>query len=107
MRKAYIAEYLAQLQANGIDPDVLDIRCVPTVSWLLRQEETPDDGLLLEIGGKRNLMILYLKRHIALIRTFAVDGIAPASPDSDVNNNDADSLAPKEIESRLKTFCTN
>jgi general secretion pathway protein L len=107
VRKAYIAEYLAQLQANGIDPDVLDIRCVPTVSWLLRQEETPDDGLLLEIGGKRNLMILYLKRHIALIRTFAVDGIAPASADSDVNNNDADSLAPKEIESRLKTFCTN
>jgi general secretion pathway protein L len=101
VRKAYLAEYLAQLQANGIDPDVLDIRCVPTVSWLLRQEETPDDGLLLEIGGKRNLMILYLKRHIALIRTFAVDGIGDAS------NNDTDSLASEEIESRLKTFCTN
>jgi len=101
VRKAYIAEYLAQLQANGIDPGVLDIRCVPTVSWLLRQEETPDDGLLLEIGGKRNLMILYLKRHIALIRTFAVNGIG------DVSNNDAGSLAPEEIESHLKTFCTN
>ena len=107
VRKAYIAEYLAQLQANGIDPDVLDIRCVPTISWLLRQEETPDDGLLLEIGGKRNLMILYLKRHIALIRTFAVDGIAPASAESDVSTNEAVNLAPEEIESRLKTFCTN
>jgi general secretion pathway protein L len=101
VRKAYIAEYLAQLQANGIDPDVLDIRCVPTVSWLLRQEETPEDGLFLEIGSKRNLMILYLKRHIALIRTFPVDEIG------DVSNSDADSLAPEEIESRLKTFCAN
>jgi general secretion pathway protein L len=107
VRKAYIAEYLAQLHANGIDPDVLDIRCVPIVSWLLRQEETPDDGLLLEIGGKKNLMILYLKRHIALIRTFAVDGIAPASADSGVGKNEAGSLAPAQIESRLMTFCTN
>jgi general secretion pathway protein L len=107
VRKAYIAEYLAHLQANGIDPDVLDIRCVPTVSWLLRQEETPDNGLFLEIGAKRNLMILYLKRHIALIRTFAADGIASSRAEMDVNNNDADSLAPEGIESRLKAFCTN
>ena len=107
VKKAYIAEYLAQLQANGIDPDVLDIRCVPTVSWLLKQEETPDDGLLLEIGGKRNLMILYLKRHIALIRTFTADGVAPEITDSDVGNHEADTLAPEKIESRLRTFCTN
>jgi type II secretory pathway component PulL len=107
VRKAYIAEYLAQLQANGIDPDVLDIRCVPTVSWILRQEETPDDGLLLEIGGKTNLMILYLKRHIALIRTFAAEGVAPESTDSDGINIGVDPLAHEEIESRLKTFCTN
>ena len=107
VKKAYIAEFLAQLQANGIDPQVLDIRCVPTVSWLLRQEETPDDGLLLEIGTKRNLMILYLKRHIALIRTFAADGVVPDSAKSDASNNEVETSAPEEIESRLRTFCTN
>jgi type II secretion system protein L len=107
VKKAYLAEYLSQLQACGIDPDVLDIRCVPTVSWLLKQEETPDNGLLLEIGAKRNLMILFLKRHIALIRTFAADGVAPASADSDVTHNGADDLAPEDIESRLRTFCTD
>ena len=73
--KAYVAEYLARLQAYGIDPEVLDIRCVPTVSWLIRQEETPESGLLLEIGVERNMMILYLKRRIALIRTFALEDI--------------------------------
>lgn len=107
VKKAYIVQYLAQLQANGIDPQVLDIRCVPTVSWLLRQEGTPDDGLLLEIGAKRNLMILYLKRHIALIRTFAADGVAPDSPKSDASNSEVVTSAPEEIESRLRTFCTN
>jgi general secretion pathway protein L len=107
VRKAYIAEYLAQLQAHGIDPDVLDIRCVPTVSWLLKQEETPADGLFLEIGAKSNLMILYLKRHIALIRTFATDGVTPATSNADAHNHEVDTSAPEEIETRLRTLCTN
>ncbi len=107
VRKAYIAEYLAQLQAHGIDPDVLDIRCVPTVSWLLKQEETPDDGLFLEIGAKRNLMILYLKRRIALIRTFATDGVTPATSNADANNHEVDTSAPEKIETRLRTLCIN
>jgi type II secretion system protein L len=107
VKKAYIAEYLAQLQAYGIDPDVLDIRCVPTVSWLVKQEETPEDGLLLEIGVKRNLMILYLKRHIALIRTFAADGPASANSNADANNNGVDTPAPEKIESRLRAFCAS
>lgn len=107
VKKAYIAEYLAQLQAYGIDPDVLDIRCVPTVSWLVKQEETPEDGLLLEIGAKRNLMILYLKRHIALIRTFAGDGVASASSRADANNHGVDTPAPEGIESRLRAFCAD
>jgi general secretion pathway protein L len=106
VRKDYITEYLTRLQTYGIDPDVLDIRCVPTVSWLLKQEETPDNGLLLEIGAKRNMMILYLKRHIALIRTFAFDGVAIARSISDVTINERDNLAAEQIESCLKSFCT-
>ena len=107
VKKAYIAEYLAQLQAYGIDPVVLDIRCVPTVSWLVKQEDTPEDGLLLEIGVKRNLMILYLKRHIALIRTFAADGHASVSSEADSNNKKVDTPAPEAIESRLRAFCAD
>lgn len=105
LRKAYIAEYLARLQTHGIDPEVLDIRCVPTLSCLLKQEEAPDNGLLLEIGAKRNMMILYLKRRLALIRTFAFDGSAMALPISDLTNNDTDPLVVEQIESGLKSFC--
>jgi len=98
VKQAYISEYLAHLQANRIDPAVLDISGVSTACWLLRQAGTPDDGLVLEIGLKRNTMILYLKRRIALVRTFFFDGSAIA--------RHADTQAADQIESCLRSFCT-
>ena len=74
VKRAYISEYLAQLHTHGFDPEVLDIKGVPTVSRLLRQAGSPDDGLLLEIGLDKNTMILYLKRRIVLIRSFSFNG---------------------------------
>ncbi len=98
VKRAYISKYLTDLRANGIDPAVLDISGVPTVCWLLRQAGTPDDGLLLEIGLNRNTMILYLKRHIALVRTFSFNGSAIACH--------PDTQAAEQIESCLRSFCT-
>jgi len=98
VKQAYLSEYLAHLQTNGIDPTVIDISGVPTACRLLRQAETPDDGLVLEIGLKRNTMILYLNRHIALVRTFPFDGSAIARrPDTE---------ASERIEVCLRQFCT-
>ena len=98
VKQAYISEYLAHLQANRIDPAVLDISGVPTACWLLRQAGTPDDGLLLEIGLKRNTMILYLNRRIALVRTLPFNGSAIA--------RHPDTRAAEQIESCLRSFCT-
>ncbi len=52
------------------------------------------------------MMILYLKRHIALIRTFAADGGASAPPMTDATNSETNTLGAEQIESRLKSFCT-
>jgi len=98
VKRSYISEYLAHLQANGIDPAVLDISGISTVGWLLRQEGTPDDGLLLEIGLKRNTMILYLKRHIALVRSFSVGGSVTVSHPEPTTD--------EQRESRLRWCCT-
>jgi general secretion pathway protein L len=97
VKQAYISEYLAHLEANGIDPTVLDISGVPTVCWLLKQASTPDDALLLQIGLNRNTMILYLKRHIALVRTFLFNG----SPIAHHPGTQAD----EQIELCLRSFC--
>jgi len=98
VKQAYISEYLAHLQANGIDPAVVDISGVPTVCWLLRQAGTPDDGLLLEIGLKRSTMILYLKRRVALVRTLPFNRSAIA--------HHPDTQAAEQIEFCFRSFCT-
>jgi general secretion pathway protein L len=106
VRKDYIAEYLAPLQTLGIDPEVLDIRCTPLVSWLLKQEETPDNGLFLEIGTKKGMMILFLKRHIALIRSFVFNGADVDQPLSYDANGKPDHAVFEHMESRIVSFCT-
>ena len=106
VKKADVAEYLAPLQTHGIEPEVLDIRCVPMVSWLLKQEETPDDGLFLEIGAKRGMMILFLKRHIALIRSFVLDGAAVDQPLSYDTDGQPDHAVFEHMESSVASFCT-
>lgn len=106
VRKSLISEYLEQLQGHGIDPKVLDIRCVPLVSLLLNQQDTPDNGLIFEIGPERNTMVLYIKRRIALIRTFSLDGGTPVPSDADdTDYGSPDTLTTEQIESRIKSFC--
>jgi type II secretion system protein L len=105
VKKDYIAEYLAPLQTHGIEPEVLDIRCVPMVSWLLKQEETPDNGLFLEIGAKRGMMILFLNKHIALIRSLVFDGAAVTQSLSYNTDEQPDHTVFEHMESRVESFC--
>jgi len=78
VKKGFISEQLQMLQPHGIDPDVVDIRCIPMLSWLLKQEGTPENGLFLQLDGKTNTLVIFLEKCIALIRTFIFDD----SPDS-------------------------
>lgn len=108
VRKAIISKYLAHLQSHGIDPDVLDIRCMPTVSRLLRQEDTPDNGLVMDIDEKSATMVLYIKRCVALIRTFVFDGgpVAKAVLDGPDRGTGDHIHMDQEIASCLETLCT-
>jgi general secretion pathway protein L len=107
VRRAYISEYLTQLQTLGLDPEVVDIRGLSTVSWLLRQEGTPDNGLLLEIGPKRNTMILYLARRIALVRTLpSSSGPVVQAVSNETSNGHGVAGPADQIEFYLRSFCT-
>jgi general secretion pathway protein L len=104
--KTTMSEYLELLHTYGIDPDVLDIGCIPIVSWMLNQDGAPENGLLLDIGPRRNTMVLYLSRRIALIRTFGLDGaITPTMTDA-IRSDLADTLTPDQIKSYLESLCT-
>jgi type II secretory pathway component PulL len=104
--KTTMSQYLELLQAHGIDPDVLDIGCIPIVSWLLNQDGSPENGLLLDIGPTRNTMVLYLTRRIVLIRTFGFDGaIAPTITDA-IQSDLSETLTPDQINAYLESLCT-
>ncbi len=104
--RAYISQHLALLQEHGIDPDVLDIRGVPTALWLLRQPGIPDDGLLLEIGSTQAMMVLYLDKRIALIRGLSFDDDLKAHPRSTASaDGQLDAKGAQRLEECFKAFC--
>jgi len=106
IKKALVSDYLSLLKALGLSPGVLDIRCVPIVSWILGQEGSPEHGLFLEIGETKSTMILFIRRRIALIRVLTFDrtGMDSAlSVGSEVNR--VDPLIMDQVESSIALFC--
>ena len=58
-----------------------------TIFRMIMGEETPDNGIFLQLDGKRNTMVLFLKRRIALVRTFLSDN-SPGSSAPDTANHE-------------------
>ncbi len=81
VKKGLVQEHLQRLQSQGVDPDILDIRGVPLVLWLMRQEDTPENGLFLQIEKTNITMALFINKRIALMRTFSLNGgwLAPGA----------------------------
>jgi general secretion pathway protein L len=76
---------------------------VPTVSLLLKQEGTPDNGLFLDMGERRSTMVLFLKRRVALIRSFSINApIFGSTPKGD----HAETPTREQAESWFESFCT-
>ncbi len=98
IKKEIVSKYLAKLQPLGIDPEILDVRGLSLVAWLLRSGAVPDHGILLDICNKTSTMVLFIKKRIALIRTFAGNAAHKAL-------TDADDQETKEIESYLESLC--
>ena len=108
VRRAYISEYLTLLQDHGIDPDVLDVRGMPTGLWLLRQPDIPENGLLLEMGCKQTVMILYLNKRISLIRVLPIGDDLRSQALSDApTGNHLEIGATEHLEECFRVFCTN
>lgn len=69
LEKLLMSGYLESLQAQGLDPDRLDISGLSIVGWLQKQNRTPDHYLLLEMGQNRATLFFSTGRRVALIRT--------------------------------------
>lgn len=102
-KKVLISEYLERVKTFGVSPQLVDIRPVPIALWLLSQRETPDDGLLLDIGLKRIAIVLFMEKRVALIRYASLNG-GFKSPPPTKNMSAGDAPAREEIESIFKSL---
>jgi len=106
IRRSLISEYLDNLQGNGVDPSLLDIRGVPMALWLLKRDDMPDSGLLLEIGRTRSTMVLFQKRRISLIRSFPFgDGLMAQAMSKEPAERLEGTRTDEKIESLFTSFC--
>ena len=94
-RKSLISECLERLKKLGVSPYLVDIRPVPIALWLLSQRETPDEGLLLDIGLNGFTIVLFMERRIALARYVSLDGGFKSRPNL---NGMGEGDAPKREE---------
>lgn len=106
IRRSRISDYLDNLRGNGVDPSLLDIRGVPMALWLLKRDDMPDSGLLLEIGVRRNTIVLFLKRRISLIRSFPFgDGLMAQAMSKEHTERHEGTGTDEKIESLFTSFC--
>ncbi|SPD72473.1 putative general secretion pathway protein L [uncultured Desulfobacterium sp.] len=99
VNKAVISEHLDRLRSHGLDPDIVDIRCAPLAAWLLRQKDTGENGILLNIDGTKGTIVLFHQRRIVLIRRFSNNGgyTSPAVSDSSDGNDSILQIPPGDV----------
>ncbi len=105
VKKTFISEYLGALHANGIDPDILDVRGAALASWVLGQGGTPDHLLVLEIGWKRHALVLCLGRRIVLIRSFVSVPVVPPLSEVQGDAADEENLSHEGMEGKFQSLC--
>jgi len=107
VKKRNISSYLELLQHKGISPDVLDIHCIPSVTYLLNQEGVAKLGLFVELGLERNTMVLFFQNRIMLVRNFffkcETSLINPQDASEETSNN---MITAEMIESCIEMLCS-
>jgi len=110
-RKTLISQYLESVKARDINPRVIDIRPVPIALWLLSQDETPDNGLVIDIGYRKIAYVLFIERRIALVRNTPlapeISSALLSTEAGTVSNEIADTISMslhRDIKNTLRSF---
>jgi len=102
VKRSYLAEHLDFLQKQAVKPEVVDIRNVPTVMLLLKQDQTPANGLFIDLGSDRATIFLFLHGRIVMIRKLSL----VCRPQSDaVRERDSDAGEDAKDEGSMTAAC--
>ena len=106
IKKSHVSSCLSMLKESGIEPEILDINPVPSALWLLDNYNTAGDFIFLDIGLKKNRMILLTDGRIALIRNHLCKGINNNGLTAGSNDNQSSpNISRDQFESCLKSLC--
>ena len=72
VKRSFLAGYLDFLQKQAVEPEVVDIRNVPTVMLLLKRYSAPANGLFVDLGRDRATIFLFLNGRIVMIRKLSL-----------------------------------
>jgi general secretion pathway protein L len=89
VKRSFLAGYLDFLQKQAVEPEVVDIRDVPPVMLLLKQDQTPANGLFIDLGRDRATIVLFLNGRIVMIRKLFLGYQSPTEAAQDVLASDS------------------
>jgi general secretion pathway protein L len=101
--KPIISGYIDLLQKAGFDPDIIDVRPMPAVIWLLDQEKTPLNGIYLDLEPEHPSLVIFKGKKIAVIRELpcsfqqVTGSPEPDKPDHPVSDT---------VENIIRAICT-
>lgn len=106
VKRSFLAAYLDFLQTHAVEPEVVDIRNVPTVMLLLKQEHTPANGLFIDLGRDRATIILFLNRRVVMIRKLSLVCRSLTSPEKEECDSDTGPVADEDsLTAAYQQFC--
>jgi type II secretory pathway component PulL len=91
--KPAVSGYIDLLQKAGLDPDIIDVRPVPVVTWLLDQEKSPLNGIYLDLEPEHPSLVIFKGKRIVVIREL------PGSFEHSIES-------PEAVENIIKAICS-
>ncbi len=91
--KPIISEYIDLLKKVGLDPEIIDVRPVPLASSLLDQENTPLNGIYLDLEPEHPSVVIFKGKKIVIIREL------PCSYQQMTGS-------PESVETIIRAICT-
>ena len=102
INKGQIGNIIEQLKTAGVDPDIIDIRPVPAVTWLLNQESSPNNGIYLDLEIEHPCAVIFQNKRIVLIRELHCT-YTESTENADPEKNERSFSEP--IENIINTIC--
>ncbi len=99
-----IAGYIDLFKKTDAEPDVIDIRPLPVVTWLMDQVHTPDSGIYLDFEPEYTCLSVFQNKKILLLRE--LPGILQDAETGETSETDTENKQPVELKASAKNIET-